>query len=213
MSFTQAYYIVTCTLCICLAGSIAFLWLRRLPELTPARDRDHSSSSQHHMQPQHPQASESPQGQQLVEKLQGDGASTRAVTTAPADDKTAPADDKTALAADSQRHSDHQPDRRPHTGPHAHFADEFVGKLDDVDTADNVTGRNESITAVRGGAAGPSHAEGTFWARLDAEGAYTSASGLLSLQSLLVFSSSITVYAPCKACMIPGADAPSWGRA
>lgn len=179
MGFTQAYYFVTCTLCICLAGSIVFLCFRRLPELTPARDRDHSSSSQHHMQPQHPQASESPQGQQLVEKLQGDGASTRAVTTAPADDKT-------ALAADSQRHSDHQADRRPHTGAHAHFADEFVGKLDDVDTAvDNVTGRNESITAVRGGAAGPSHAEGTFWARLDAEGAYTSASGLLPLHTLV----------------------------
>lgn len=136
-----------CSICCC-----------RLPEL---KDRDHSSSSQHHMQPLHPQASEAQllqqvQSQQLAEKLQhklqGDSAGT-----------------ETAFAADSQLQTDAQADRRHHKMAHAHFAD---------DADDNsITGRNESITAVRGGEAGSSQAEGSFWKRLDANGSFTSESG------------------------------------
>lgn len=140
----------------------------RLPEL---KDRDHSSSSQHHMQPLHPQASEAQlpqqvQGQQLAEKLQhklqGDSAGSRAIVTAPAQTET-------ALAADSQLQTDTQADRRHHKMAHAHFAD-------DVDD-DSITGRSESITAVRGGEAGSSQAEGSFWKRLDTNGSFTSESG------------------------------------
>jgi len=106
------------------------------------------------------------QGQQLAEKLQhklqGDSAGSRAVGTAPAGTET-------ALAADSQLQTDTQANRRHHKMAHAHFAD-------DVDD-DSITGRNESITAVRGGEAGSSQAEGSFWKRLDANGSFTSESG------------------------------------
>ncbi len=113
------------------------------------------------MQPLHPQASEAQllqqvQSQQLAEKLQhklqGDSAGT-----------------ETAFAADSQLQTDAQADRRHHKMAHAHFADD----ADD----DSITGRNESITAVRGGEAGSSQAEGSFWKRLDANGSFTSESG------------------------------------
>ena len=145
-----------CSICCC-----------RLPEL---KDRDYSSS-QRHMQPLHPQVSEAQlpqqvQGQQLAEKLQhklqGDSAGSRAVGTAPAETET-------ALAADSQLQMDTQMDRRHHKMAHAHFAD-------DVDD-DSITGRNESITAVRGGEKGSSQVEGSFWKRLDANGSFTSDSG------------------------------------
>ena len=54
---------------------------------------------------------------------------------------------------------------------HAHFAAD-----DDDSSAQHGTERNESITAVRG-AAGGSHAAGTFWQGLDAEGTSTTATG------------------------------------
>lgn len=161
-----------CSICCC-----------RLPEL---KDRDHSSSSQHHMQPLHPQASEAQlpqqvQGQQLAEKLQhklqGDSTGSRAVATAPADPAAAPADSETALAADSQLQMDTQTDRRHHKMAHAHFAE-------DVDD-DSITGRNESITAVRGGEASSSQAEGTFWKRLDANGSFTSDPGAALIVSII----------------------------
>lgn len=160
-----------CSICCC-----------RLPEL---KDRDHSSSSQHHMQPLHPQASEAQlpqqvQGQQLAEKLQhklqGDSTGSRAVATAPAESET-------ALAADSQLQMDTQTDRRHHKMAHAHFAE-------DVDD-DSITGRNESITAVRGGEASSSQAEGTFWKRLDANGSFTSDPGALIVSIICKMCSSI----------------------
>lgn len=123
------------------------------------------------MQPLHPQASEAQlpqqvQGQQLAEKLQhklqGDSVGSRAIVTASAQTET-------ALAADSQLQTDTQADRRHHKMAHAHFAD-------DVDD-DSITGRSESITATRGGEAGSSQAEGSFWKRLDANGSFTSESG------------------------------------
>ncbi|DBA97084.1 TPA: hypothetical protein ACH3X1_014854 [Trebouxia sp. C0004] len=140
----------------------------RLPEL---KHTDDSSSSQHHMQPLHPQASEAQfpqqvQGQQLAEKLQhklqGDSAGSRSVVTATAETET-------ALAADSQLQMDAQSHRRHHKMAHAHFAV-------DVDD-DSIIGRNESITAVRGGEASSSQAEGSFWKRLDANGSFTSDPG------------------------------------
>lgn len=131
------------------------------------------------MQPLHPQASEAQlpqqvQGQQLAEKLQhklqGDSTGSRAVATAPAESET-------ALAADSQLQMDTQTDRRHHKMAHAHFAE-------DVDD-DSITGRNESITAVRGGEASSSQAEGTFWKRLDANGSFTSDPGAALIVSII----------------------------
>lgn len=129
------------------------------------------------MQPLHPQASEAQlpqqvQGQQFAEKLQhklqGDSTGSRAVVTAPAGTET-------ALAADSQLQMDTQLDRRHHKMAHAHFAE-------DVDD-DSITGRNESITAVRGGEASSSQAEGSFWKRLDANGSFTSDAGAALISS------------------------------
>jgi len=60
---------------------------------------------------------------------------------------------------------------------HAHFAE-------DVDD-DSITGRNESITAVRGGEASSSQAEGTFWKRLDANGSFTSDPGAALIVSII----------------------------
>lgn len=153
--------------------------------MNSAKEREHSSSSQHHPQTQHPQAS-SPsssqhvqplQGQQLVEKLQHKLQGHKA-SISPAAAATAPMDSDTALAASSQPHTDHHSDRRHHKASHAHFADDDSNAVDDT-----VTGRNESITAVRGAAGGESssHAEGSFWKGLDAEGSYRGASGGLFL--------------------------------
>ena len=147
----------------------------RLPEPTALRDKD---SAQRQPQSKHPKESQSSsqlQGQQLAEKvqqkLQGD-ADLRASATAPVDDES-------ALAASGQPHTDHQTDRRHHKGSHAHFADESAGALDvaheDVDGG--VTRRNESITAVRGGAAGVSNAQGSFWRDVDSDGGYRAMSG------------------------------------
>ena len=168
-----------CSICCC-----------RLPEL---KDRDHSSSSQHHVQPLHPQASEAQlsqqvQGQQLAEKLQhklqGDSAGSRAVGTAPAGTDT-------ALAADSQLQMDTPADRRHHKMAHAHFAE-------DVDD-DSISGRNESITAVRGEEAGSSQAEGSFWKRLDANGSFTSDPGAaLVLSCICNHAVAVALIQACK---------------
>ncbi len=115
------------------------------------------------------------QGQQLAEKvqqkLQSDSASIGAVAAAPADAES-------ALAVNEQLHTDHHSDRRHHKGSHAHFAEESNSALEDAD-GDSITGRNESITAVRGGVAGTSRAEGTFWKGLDAEGSYRAVPGMV----------------------------------
>ena len=110
-----------------------------------------------------------PQGEQLVQKLQQklqgqEDISGPRSTAAPAD---------SALAA-SQPHTDHYSGRRHHKASHAHFADDDSNALDD-----GFTERSESITAVRGAARGEggSHAEGTFWKRLDAEGSSIAATG------------------------------------
>lgn len=128
------------------------------------------------MQPLHPQASEAQsqlpqqvQPQQLAEKLQqklqGDSTNNRAPATVPEDINTVP-------AADSQPHTDRHSDRRHHKGAHAHFADD----ADDH----GVTGRNDSITAVRGGEASSSRTAGAFWRGVDINGSFTSDPGLLS---------------------------------
>lgn len=139
----------------------------RLPELSAARHREHSSSAQ----PHHPEASrpsehmQQPQGEQLVQKLQqklqGQG------------DSSGPTAADTALAA-IQPQTDHQSVKQHHKGSHAHFADNDSNALDD-----GFTERNESITAVRGAARGEggSHAEGTFWKKLDSEGSSIAATG------------------------------------
>ena len=173
---TIIYEVLTAPLCISMWGVLSFwktLWVIacRLPELSSVRDREHSSSSQLH----HPQASrpsqhmQQPQSDQLVQKLQqklqGQEDVSGPTSTAASID--------TALAA-SQPHTDHHSDRRHHKASHAHFAD------DDSNTpGDGVTERNESITAVRGAPRGEegSHAEGTFWKRLDGEGSSKAATG------------------------------------
>lgn len=110
-----------------------------------------------------------PQGDQLVQKLQQklQGQEDKSGPT------STPAAAHAALAA-SQPPTDHHSDRRHHKASHAHFADDDSNALDD-----RLTERNESITAVRGAAEreGGSHAEGTFWKRLDAEGSSTAATG------------------------------------
>ena len=82
--------------------------------------------------------------------------------------------DDSALAAEGSQQaaeeSQHAAEESQHAAgkqhKHAHFAD-----ADDYQDADAVTDRHESITAVR--PAGSSHAEGTFWRRLDANGSFT----------------------------------------
>ena len=148
----------------------------RLPEMTSARDRE---PSLHHMQPQHPQASHQSSssqhmqqqlhGQQLAQKLQGHDDSDHPSSAAIA----LPNSDR-ALAANSQSDTNHQSDRHHQKASHAHFADD-----DDIAADSRITGRNESITAVRSAAGGESisHAQGTFWKGLDAEGSHRTAAG------------------------------------
>ena len=148
------------------------------------------------MQPLHAQASEAQlsqqvQGQHLAEKLQhklqGDSAGSRAVATAPAGTET-------ALVADSQLQTDTQADRRRHKMAHAHFAE-------DVDD-DSITGRNESITAVRGGEADSSQAEGSFWKRLDANGSFTSDPGAALILSCICKYAVAVAVALIQACKL-----------
>lgn len=136
-----------------------------------------------------------PQGEQLVQKLQQklQGQEDRSGSTA--------AD--TALAA-IQPQTDHRSVKQHHKGSHAHFADDDSSALDD-----GCTERNESITAVRGGARGEggSNAEGTFWQRLDAEGTSIAATGWCSHgqskvhtahQAVLWFAEYTTDCPPCS---------------
>lgn len=145
--------------------------------MTAARDRDHASSSQQLMQPQHPQAAhhssscqhvqQQLHGQQLAQKLQQ--------KLQGHDNSDQPNSAATALSTSdtSPAMPDHHLDSHHHKASHAHFAD------DDVSAADSgVTGRNKSITAVRAaGGEGISHAEGTFWKELDADGSHRTAAG------------------------------------
>lgn len=143
----------------------------RLPELSAVRHREHSPSAQ----PHHPEASrpsehmQQPQGEQLVQKLQ-QKLQGQADTSGPT-----PAD--AALAAIQPQTDHHSIVKQHHKGSHAHFADDDSNALDD-----GFAERNESITAVRGAARGDggSHAEGTFWTRLDAEGSSVAATGWCS---------------------------------
>ena len=146
----------------------------RLPEPGALRDKE-SAQRQKQSQPKTSQSDRQLQSQQFAEKLQQklQGDDLRAVATAP--------------AASAQPHTDHQSDIRYHKGSHAHFADESAGGLDDVHDEEGVTGRNESITAVRGVQAGPSSAQGTFWKSVDSGSDYRAVSGTLSLHIFLAY--------------------------
>ena len=104
--------------------------------------------------------------QKLQQKLQGQEGNSALKCTAAGND--------TAPAASRQSHTEHQSDKRHHKASHAHFADEDSNALDDI-----VAEQSESITAVRGtaGTEGGSHAEGTFWKRLDSQGTSLAATG------------------------------------
>ena len=115
-----------------------------------------------------------PHGQQFAEqlqqKLQGQDNSHKSSTST-----VATADADLTLAATSQPGTAHQNDVRHHKASHAHFADH-----DDSNAMDKaVTGRHESITAVRpaAGKGSFSHAEGSFWRTVDAGPSYSAASG------------------------------------
>lgn len=73
-----------------------------------------------------------------------------------------PVADESAHAAKGSQHAADKHAKHAH----AHFAD-------DDEESHTVTGRDDSITAVRPHNAGASHAEGTFWRNLDANGSFT----------------------------------------
>ena len=135
-------------------------------------DKDSTQRQAQSKHPKESQRSSQLQGQHLAEKvqqkLQHDAGS-----------RAAPADADSALAASGQVHSDHQKDRRHHKGSHAHFADESASALNVAheDVNGSFTGRDESFTAVRGGAAGVSNAQGSFWRDVDSDGGYRAMSG------------------------------------
>lgn len=152
----------------------------RLPELTRVKEKEHSSPSPYHIQPELPQPPHSTSSsqhiqseQQPAQKLAEDSRSFAAAAK----------DSNAALAALSQLHTEHQSDRQHNKAVHAHFADDDG----DVSSAQDGTERNESITAVRGAAAGQggSHAAGIFWQGLDAEGTSTTGQAPMFAQRVL----------------------------